>query len=73
MNACNYHINPLAMVAVVIGYALIMVMRRVLGGPIFRWLDMGILFIIIGLAFYYQADPEQLHYVTASRSREALS
>ncbi len=68
MNICNYHINPVAVVVLIAGYALVMVMRHVLGQPIFRWLDLGILFVIVGLAFAYQARPEQLHYVTASRA-----
>ena len=66
MNACNYHINPVAVVALVAGYALLMVMRRVLGEPIFGWWDVCVLSFIVLLAFDYQAHPESLHYVTAT-------
>jgi len=65
MNACNYHINPVAVLALVAGYALIIVMRRVLGEPIFGWWDVCVLSFIILLAFDYQAHPELLHRSSA--------
>jgi len=66
MNVCNYHINPVAVVALVAGYALLMVMRRVLGEPIFGWWDVCVLSFIVLLAFDYQARPEELHHVTVT-------
>ncbi|MGE5307037.1 MAG: hypothetical protein ACM3TN_27340 [Alphaproteobacteria bacterium] len=54
------------------GYALIMVMRRVLGEPVFSWWDAGVLSFIIGWAFYYQTQPYELHYVTATGSLARL-
>ena len=62
MNACNYHINPVAVVALVVGYALLMVMRRVLGKPIFDWIDVGVISLMILVAFSYLADPKSLHW-----------
>lgn len=60
------HINPAAVVALAAGYALLMVMRRVLGEPIFDWRDVAVLSLIILVAFDYQAHPESLHRTAAS-------
>ena len=59
-NMC--HINPAAWVALVGGYALVKVMRRVLGEPICSWWDGGVLSFIIVVAFSYLADPKALHW-----------
>ena len=66
------HINPAAEVVLVAGYALIMVMRRVLGEPIFGWWDVCVLFLIILVALDYQARPEERHYVTVAHPLGSL-
>ena len=66
------HINPVAVVVLVGGYALVMVMRRVLGESIFRWWDVCVLSLIILVALDYQARPEELHHVTVARPLESL-
>lgn len=68
MNACSYHINPAAVSALVVGYALLMVMRWVLHEPIFGLWDICVLSFIVVLAFDYQAHPEELQYVTVTGS-----
>ena len=46
---------------VVTGYALVMGMRRVLGKPIFDWIDPCVLALFLLLTFTYQADPSSFH------------
>ena len=56
------HINLTAWVVLVGGYALVMVMRRVLGKPIFDWIDVAVISLMILVAFSYLADPKSLHW-----------
>jgi len=56
------HINPAAWVVLGAGYALVMVMREVLGKPIFDWIDVPVISLVILAAFSYQADPKSLHW-----------
>lgn len=56
------HINPAAWVVLVAGYALVMVMRRVLGKPIFDWIDVPVISFMILVALSYLADPNSLHW-----------
>jgi hypothetical protein len=55
------HINPAAWVVLVAAYALVMAMRRILHMPMFHWIDVGIISLMILLAFSYQTDPELFH------------
>jgi hypothetical protein len=59
MNAC--HINPAAWVVLAAAYALVMVNRRVSREPIFEWIDLPVLTLVILLGFSYAANPEELH------------
>ena len=52
-------INPAAWVLLVAGYALVMIMRRVLGKSIFDWIDVGVISLIILVGFSYLADPSR--------------
>jgi hypothetical protein len=56
------HINPAAWVVLIAGYALVMVMRRVLGKPIFDWIDVPVISLMILTGFSYLADPTSLHW-----------
>jgi len=55
------HINPATWVVLAAGYALVMTMRRILHMSMFHWMDVGIICLMILLAFSYQADPELFH------------
>jgi len=58
-------INPAAWVLLLAGYALVMIMRRVLGKPIFDWIDVGVISLMILVGFSYSADPKSLHWNSA--------
>jgi hypothetical protein len=55
------HINPAVWVVVGAGYVLVMLMRRVLGKPMFDWIDIGIFTLFVLLTFAYQTDPGMFH------------
>jgi hypothetical protein len=58
-------INPAAWVLLLAGYALVMIKRRVLGKPIFDWIDVGVISLMILVGFSYLADPKSLHWNSA--------
>jgi hypothetical protein len=55
------HINPATWVVLVAGYGLVVLMRRILHMTMFHWIDVGIISLMILLAFSYQADPDMFH------------
>jgi hypothetical protein len=55
------HINPATWGVLVAGYALVVLMRRILRMPMFHLIDVGIICLMILLAFSYQADPDLFH------------
>ncbi len=65
-------INPAAWVVLVVGYALVMVMRRVLGKPVFDWIDVPVISLMILTGFSYLADPKSLHWQSVSHPLGSL-